>query len=87
MCGYGNRVPEGWHRISDEIIINPPPIIWEPAVPSKKPYNRRQAEALLSCWHRREWRGVTIPECEWCEPVQLCGTDRQAIGDEMYGSY
>ena len=21
MCGYGNRVPHGWHRISDERIV------------------------------------------------------------------
>ena len=21
MCDYGNRVPEGWHRISDEMIV------------------------------------------------------------------
>ena len=97
MCGYGNRVPHGWHRISDEMIVRDgeprvtgdlggiqivqmPPLIW---LPGKSAPTRRQAEALLSCRRRREWRGTVIPEAEHCEYVKLCDTDRLALGDAL----
>lgn len=54
--------------------------------PDKDVTNHGQVEALLArCRDRVTWRGVVIPEAESCEPVQLCETDRRALGErEMY---
>lgn len=39
---------------------------------------------LAACRRKVEWRGVVIPEAEWCVPVKLCGTDGRALGTELY---
>lgn len=45
---------------------------------------RTTEERRDACRRRREWHGVEIPGAEYCERVQLCGTDRRALGEEMY---
>ena len=52
MCGYGNRVPEGWHRISDQTILHvgpviPHPVIWEPARPLIPDYEGKEADLAM----------------------------------------
>ena len=84
MCGYGNRVPEGWHRISDERIVVDVIKAFSRIVPDRKvevllPAKHRAR--MAECRRRREWRGTVIPEAEHCEDMKLCDTDRRVLGD------
>ena len=45
MCGYGNRVPEGWHHISDRKLLKPP--AWEPARPFIPDYEGKDADEKM----------------------------------------
>ena len=46
-------------------------------------HDLRIPERVQACRRKVAWRNVAIPECEDCKPVQLCDTDKRAIGDAV----
>ena len=45
MCGYGNRVPKGWHRIGDWLVPKPP--ARKPARPFVPDYEGKDADEKI----------------------------------------
>ena len=79
MCGYGNRVPEGWHRISDEMIVRD----GEPRVTGEVEGIQIVSMPPLIWEPARPF----IPDYEGKEADEKILAEIAAKPEEMYGSY